>query len=103
MQAGTLTARALTEAYLARIRELDPQLKSVPEVNPDPLAIADALDGSAKPRVRANMRSPHSSSGWSGRGGQTHNTGCARPDALRLVVRHRRRHRGQLRGGGIGN
>lgn len=134
MQAGTLTARALTEAYLARIRALDPQLRSVLEVNPDALAIADALDQERKvkgprgplhgipvlikdnlatadnmattagslalvgikpPRdsfmvVRlreagaivlgktnlsewANMRSPHSSSGWSGRGGQTHN------------------------------
>ncbi len=134
MQSGKLTAHALTLAYLARIRAIDPQLKSVLEVNPDALAIADALDlerktkgargplhgipvlikdnlatadklqttaGSfallgVKPprdsfvveRLRAagaiilgktnlsewaNMRSPHSSSGWSGRGGQTHN------------------------------
>jgi amidase len=134
MKAGTLTARALTEAYLARITAIDPQLSSVLEVNPDALAIADALDAErkakgprgpmhgipvlikdniatadkmqttagslalvgAKPpkdafiveRLRAsgaiilgktnlsewaNMRSTHSSSGWSGRGGQVHN------------------------------
>jgi len=134
MQAGTLTARTLTEAYLARIRELDPQLHSVLEVNPEALAIADALDRERKEkgprgplhglpilikdnlatadkmqttagslallgvrpprdsfvveRLRAagaiilgktnlsewaNMRSSHASSGWSGRGGQTHN------------------------------
>jgi amidase len=44
MQRGALTARALAEAYLARIAALDPQLHSVLEVNPDVLAIADALD-----------------------------------------------------------
>ena len=134
MQAGLLSSRALTEAYLARIRALDPLLRSVLEVNPDALAIADALDAERKAkgprgplhglpvlvkdnvatgdkqtttagslalqgvrakkdaflieRLRAagavilgktnlsewaNIRSSHSSSGWSGRGGQTHN------------------------------
>ena len=134
MQAGLLTARGLTEAYLARIGSLDPQLQSVLEVNPDALAIADALDAERKAkgprgplhgipvlvkdnlatgdkmmttagslalygvrtardafvveRLRAagavilgktnlsewaNIRSTHSSSGWSGRGGQVHN------------------------------
>ncbi len=134
MQAGQLTSRQLTEAYLARIREVDPLLQSVLEVNPDALAIADALDaeraakGSRGPlhgipvvikdniatadrmqttagslallgvkpphdafvveRLRAagavllgktnlsewaNIRSSRSSSGWSARGGQTHN------------------------------
>ena len=134
MQAGTLTSRALVEAYLARIRELDPKLHSVLEVNPDAGTIADALDQERKAkgprgplhgipvlikdniatldklqttagslalvgvkpprdafiveRLRkagavilgktnlsewANMRSTHSSSGWSGRGGQTRN------------------------------
>ena len=44
---GRLTARALTEAYLARIEAIDrsgPRLNSVIELNPDALAIADALD-----------------------------------------------------------
>jgi len=134
MKTGALTARALTEAYLARIKKLDPKLRSVLEVNPDALAIAGALDAERKQkgprgplhgipvlikdniatadrmqttagslalvgvkpprdsfvveRLRAagavilgktnlsewaNMRSPHSSSGWSARGGQTNN------------------------------
>ncbi|HEY0320449.1 MAG TPA: amidase [Pyrinomonadaceae bacterium] len=135
MQQGRWTARRLVEKYLARIEEIDrrgPALNSVIELNPDALAIADALDrerkqkgarsplhgipvlikdnidtadrmmttaGSlalvgAKPlrdafvaeRLRAsgavllgktnlsewaNFRSTHSTSGWSGRGGQT--------------------------------
>jgi amidase len=131
---GKLTARALTEGYLARIAALNPKLHAVIEVNPDALAIADALDAErkkkgprgplhgipvvvkdnlatgdrmettagslallgAKPprdsfvvaRLRAagavilgkanlsewaNLRSEHSSSGWSARGGQTAN------------------------------
>ena len=134
MQAGRLTSRALTEAYLARIRDVDPKIASVLEVNPDALAIADALDAERKTkgprgplhgipvlikdniatadgmqttagslalmgvkppkdafvveRLRAagavilgktnlsewaNIRSTHTSSGWSGRGGQTRN------------------------------
>jgi amidase len=53
---GRLTARALTEAYLARIEAIDrsgPRLNSVIELNPDALAIADALDterGKSGPR-----------------------------------------------------
>ena len=134
MQAGQVTSRALVEAYLARIAAIDPKLRSVLEVNPEALAIADALDaerkatGSRGPlhgipvlvkdniatadgmqttagslalagvrpprdaalvaRLRAagavllgktnlsewaNFRSTRSSSGWSGRGGQTRN------------------------------
>jgi amidase len=137
MQSGRWTARALTERYLARIAEIDaagPSLRSVIEVNPDALAIADAMDaerragkvrgplhgipmlvkdnvatadrmettagslalvGSEVPRDAfivtrlrdagavllgktnlsewANFRSTRSSSGWSGRGGQTRN------------------------------
>ncbi|MGH2568762.1 MAG: amidase family protein, partial [Bacteroidota bacterium] len=137
MKAGSLTARSLTEKYIERIEEVDkqgPAINSVIELNPDALAIADALDrertakgprsplhgipvllkdnidtadrmhttaGSlallgAKPpkdafvvqRLRAagaiilgktnlsewaNFRSTHSTSGWSGRGGQTKN------------------------------
>lgn len=37
-------ARELTERYLARIREIDPALRSVIEINPDALSIADELD-----------------------------------------------------------
>jgi amidase len=47
MAAGQLTARQLTEAYLARIAAIDragPRLNSVIETNPDALEIADALD-----------------------------------------------------------
>ncbi|HEY6104483.1 MAG TPA: amidase family protein, partial [Anaeromyxobacteraceae bacterium] len=44
MAAGRFTARQLAEAYLARIAAVDPQLRSVLEVNPDALAIAGALD-----------------------------------------------------------
>lgn len=47
MVAGTLTARELVLQYVARINGLDqsgPTLRSVLELNPDVLAIADALD-----------------------------------------------------------
>jgi amidase len=135
MRSGRLTARALTEKYLARIESIDkhgPAVNSVIELNPDALAAADALDrerqaqkvrgllhgipvlikdniatrdrmqttagslalvGSAPPKDAfiarklreagaiilgktnlsewANIRSSHSTSGWSGRGGQT--------------------------------
>lgn len=135
MAKGTLTSRALTSAYLARIAEVDrrgPALHSVIEINPDALTIAAAMDaerakglvrgplhgipvlikdnidtadkmqttagslalvGSPAPRDAfvaarlraagavilgktnlsewANFRSTRSTSGWSGRGGQT--------------------------------
>ncbi|MEW6736695.1 MAG: amidase [Acidobacteriota bacterium] len=141
MKSGKFTARALTEMYLERIRELDrqgPKLYSVIEINPDALTIAEELDREYKTkgprgplhgipilikdnidtadrmtttagslalegsipsldafvaaRLReagavllgktnlsewANFRSTHSSSGWSGRGGQ-----CRNPYAL---------------------
>jgi amidase len=137
MKSGELTSRSLTEAYLQRIEEIDksgPGLRSVIEVNPDALSIADSLDkerkqkgtrgamhgipvlikdnidtadrmqttaGSlalvgSKPKQDsgvakklrdagavilgktnlsewANIRSNHSTSGWSGRGGLTKN------------------------------
>jgi len=137
MEAGTDTARSLVEKYTARIQSIDrggPALRSVIEVNPEALAIADRLDAERKTRgprgplhgipilvkdniatadrmmttagslaldgmhaphdafiverLReagavilgktnlsewANFRSTHSSSGWSGRGGQTKN------------------------------
>jgi amidase len=137
MQSGGLTARSITEKYLARIEKADqhgPHVNSVIEVNPESLAMAERLDrerqtkgprgplhgipvlikdniatrdrmmttaGSlalvgARPvkdafvvkRLReagavilgkanlsewANIRSAHSTSGWSGRGGLTRN------------------------------
>jgi amidase len=137
MTSGTYTSRSITEMYLARIGSVDrqgPALHSVIELNPEALAIADALDkerkekgprgplhgipilikdnidtadrmattaGSlamvgARPPVDAflvqqlrragavilgktnlsewaNIRSNHSTSGWSGRGGLTKN------------------------------
>jgi amidase len=135
MKSGRYTARSITEKYLARIEEIDkrgPGIKSVIEVNPDALAIADALDkseskvrhplhgipilikdnidtadrmmttagslalvgakplkdsfvarklreagaiilGKTNPSEWANIRSSHSTSGWSGRGGLTKN------------------------------
>ena len=56
MAAGRMTARDVTEAYLARIEALDrrgPTLRSVIEVNPEALDVAQALDrerGSAASR-----------------------------------------------------
>lgn len=47
MERGDVTSRDLVEYYLARIESLDangPTLKSIIEVNPEALAIADALD-----------------------------------------------------------
>jgi amidase len=137
MQSGQETARSIVQKYMARIDAVDrngPALRSVLEVNPDALSIADSLDAERKSgRVRgplhgipillkdniatadkmmttagslalagvtpptdafvaaqlreagavilgktnlsewANFRSTHSSSGWSGRGGQTKN------------------------------
>ena len=134
---GKYTARSLTEKYLARIEQIDrrgPAVNSVIELNPDALAIAEALDKERKAKgargplhgipvlikdnidtadrmqttagslalmgshaVRdsfvaqklreagavilgktnlsewANIRSSHSVSGWSGRGGLTRN------------------------------
>lgn len=137
MKSGTFTARSITESYIARIEAVDrkgPSLRSVIELNPDALAIADGLDRERKDRgprgplhgipvlikdnidtadrmattagslalvgskppedafvvkqLRragaiilgktnlsewANIRSNHSTSGWSGRGGLTRN------------------------------
>ena len=137
MVSGKFSVRSITEKYLARIEEIDkhgPTINSVIEINPDALAIAEALDKERKAQhVRgpmhgipvlikdnidtadrmqttagslallgskpardsfvaqklreagavilgktnlsewANIRSSHSSSGWSARGGQTLN------------------------------
>jgi amidase len=58
MEAGSLTARRLTAAYLARIDALDgkgPALHHVIETNPDALAIAAALDAERRSK---GSRSP---------------------------------------------
>lgn len=58
MAAGELTARHLTETYLARIREIDqagPRLNSVIEINPDALEIAAVLD---QEREKGTTRGP---------------------------------------------
>jgi amidase len=58
MESGELTARQLTKAYLARIEALDrqgPMLRSVIEINPEALSIAEALD---QERKNAGPRGP---------------------------------------------
>jgi len=55
---GRYTSKAVTELYLRRIDAIDragPHLRSVIEVNPDAMAIADALD---KERKAGKVRSP---------------------------------------------
>jgi amidase len=54
MKSGELTARRIAEMYLERIRAIDPKLKSVIEINPDALSIADTLD---KERKKGKVRS----------------------------------------------
>ena len=145
MASGRMSARTITQVYLARIAEIDKRLNSIIELNPDALAVADQMDKERKAgKVRgplhgipvvikdnidtadkmkttagslalidaptpkqdafiitqlrnagaviigktnlsewANFRSSKSSSGWSGRGGQTHN-----PYVLGEVVLH---------------
>ncbi len=51
MNSGELTAHRITESYLERIEQLDkqgPAIRAVIELNPDALAIADALDEERK-------------------------------------------------------
>jgi len=56
MRTGARTSRSICVAYLARIAQLDPQLHSVLETNPDALAIADRLDAERKAnRVRGPL------------------------------------------------
>jgi amidase len=55
---GRLTARALTEIYLSRIEQFDrqgPTLRSIIEVNPEALDLAEALD---RERVEKGVRGP---------------------------------------------
>jgi amidase len=58
MNAGALTAKALTQAYLDRIAALDragPMLRAVIEMNPEALDIAAALD---RERAAGRLRGP---------------------------------------------
>jgi amidase len=58
MVSGELTARSITEKYLARISAIDksgPHLNSVIELNPDALTIADDLD---RERKEGKVRGP---------------------------------------------
>lgn len=51
MESGEMTAHSIAEEYLQRIAEIDqagPRVNSVIEINPDALAIADALDAERK-------------------------------------------------------
>src|ERR1043165_9652134 len=54
MKSGELTARKIAEMYLERIKEIDPKLKSVIEINPDALSIADEMD---RERKKGKLRS----------------------------------------------
>jgi amidase len=54
MKVGKLSARRLTEMYLERIKQIDTKTRSVIEINPDALAIADKLD---QERRRGKIRS----------------------------------------------
>ena len=55
MKAKKLTSRKLTEMYLERIKQIDTKTHSVLELNPDALAIADAMD---KERKKGKVRGP---------------------------------------------
>ena len=58
MASGALTARQITTLYLDRIKKIDqsgPKLNAVIEINPDALAIADALD---EERKQGKLRGP---------------------------------------------
>jgi amidase len=51
MRSGRFTARALTDAYLGRIEAIDkkgPAINAIIEINPDAIAIAEALDRERK-------------------------------------------------------
>jgi amidase len=55
MQDGELSAVQLVEYYLNRISEVDPQLNSILEINPNALEIAQGLDAE---RLNGQIRSP---------------------------------------------
>ncbi len=58
MQSGQRTARSIAELYIRRIEEIDkqgPAINAVLEINPDALAIADAMDNE---REQGSVRGP---------------------------------------------
>ena len=58
MKSGRWTARAITEGYLGRVEAIDkhgPTVNSIIELNPDALAIADAMD---RERKEGHVRGP---------------------------------------------
>lgn len=56
LKSGELTAKKLVEMYSERIKEVDPKIKSVLEINPDALQIAEKSDQERKKgRVRSMM------------------------------------------------
>lgn len=58
MASGRYSSRQLTELYIQRIEQIDrkgPSLKSIAEINPEALAIADALD---RERKQTGSRGP---------------------------------------------
>ncbi len=54
MRSGKFSSRILVENYLKRIKEIDPKINSVVEINPDALLIADRMD---KERRSGKVRS----------------------------------------------
>ena len=103
MKSGKWTARSIAEAYLARIDAVDargPALRSVIELNPDALAIADALDQERRRRARAARSTASRSSsrttstpptGWPRRPGRSRSSGRSRRGCLRRAPAARRR------------
>src|SRR5688572_27768788 len=54
MRSGTMTSKRIVEMYLERIKILDPKTRSVIEINPDAIVIAERLDAERK---RGKVRS----------------------------------------------
>ena len=54
MKSGEFSAKTLVDKYLERIKEIDPKLRSVIEINPDALKIAEQMD---KERKKGKLRS----------------------------------------------
>ncbi len=55
MQSGQMSAQDIAAKYLARIKEIDPKINSIIEVNPEALKIAEEMD---KERKAGKTRSP---------------------------------------------
>jgi amidase len=55
LKSGELSSRRLVEMYLERIKQVDTKTRSVLEINPDALSIADELD---KERKKGKIRGP---------------------------------------------